>query len=350
MSATKMQNVIGRLRTTALCVILTALSAPTWAATWTTLTNQPPTQIYQLKLLTDGTVMAESGEGPNWLRFTPDATGSYINGTWSSTSINPMSTRRFSYATEILPSGKVWIFGGENYGPNDDYVWNANGEIWDPISNTWSPVATFPPQSCFSVTYNVTGNTTSGSPVITNLPTVVTPTFLTGWTVSGTGIPSGSTITSVDSSSQVHISNNATSTQTGAALQFAGVPTSCYGDVPSMLLPGGQILTGSLAGPGSYIYTIATNSWAFAANKVYSDSSDEEGWMMAVEPSPVMIGEPAVVFPVEITGEGPASATNNTCPFGMIAPGASSAPKRAELPLSLPKISGPAAHVLVEGV
>jgi hypothetical protein len=151
--------------------------------------------------------------------------------------------------------------------------------MWDPVANTWSPIATFPPQACFGITFNVSGNTTNGSPVITNIPTVVTPSFVVGWTVAGPGIPSGTTITSVDSSSQVHISKNATATQAGAALQFSGTPTSCYGDVPSTLLPGGKILAGSLVSGASYIYTIATDSWAFAANKVYSDSSDEEGWV-----------------------------------------------------------------------
>lgn len=247
-------------------------------ATWTKLTNPAPdgAQPYRMILLTDGTVMAQSGTSANWLRLTPDADGSYINGVWD-TSISPMSTRRFSFATEILPSGKVWVFGGENYGPNGDAVWTATGEMWDPIANTWSPVATFPPQNCFGVTYNVTGNTVSGSPIITNIPTSVTPTFLAGWTVAGPGIPNGSVVTTVDSNSQVHISNNATLSQTSAALQFSGTPDSCFGDESTSLISEGQILGAGLVS-GTYLYSIATNSWTFAANKVYESGSDEEGW------------------------------------------------------------------------
>ncbi len=259
-----------------LAVALLALAGAGHAATWTLLTNQPSVQVYQLRLLTDGTIMAQSGDEQSWLRFTPDATGSYINGAW--TALAAMPTKRFSFASEVLQNGQVVVIGGENYGPSRDYVWTATGETYDPVANTWSPIATFPPQACFNVTYNVTGNTTAASPTITDLPTTVTPTFLPGWTVTGTPIAGSSTVTSVDSDSQVTISNNATATQAGAALAFTGTPSSCYGDVPSMLLSNGQILTGSLVGPGSYLYTIATNTWAFAANKIYNDSSDEEGW------------------------------------------------------------------------
>jgi hypothetical protein len=260
-----------------LALALLACATEGRAATWTLLTNQPSVQVYQLRLLTDGTVMAQSGDEQSWLRLTPGSTGGYINGTW--TTIASMPTKRFSFPSEVLQSGQVWVLGGENYGPSGDYVWTATGEIYDPVANTWSPIATFPPQSCFNVTYNVSGNTTNGSPIVADLPATVTPTFLPGWTVTGNGIPANATVASVDSDSQVQVSVNATSTQTQSALAFTGTPLSCYGDVPSMLMSGGQILTGSLVGPATYLYTIDTNSWAFAANKVYDDSSDEEGWV-----------------------------------------------------------------------
>jgi hypothetical protein len=229
-----------------------------------------------MRLLTDGTVMVQSGSSQNWLRLTPDSSGSYIDGNWTSDPINPMSTNRFSFASQVLQSGKVWVFGGENYGPNNDDVWTATGTIWNPVTNTWSNVATFPPQACFPVTYNVTGKTKNRSNEISGLPKPVTPTFLPGWTVSGPGIPSGATITSVASSSKVLISANATATGT-VSLAFTGTPTSCFGDEESMLLPGEKILGAGLVS-GTYLYSIADNSWSFAANKVYESGNDEEGW------------------------------------------------------------------------
>lgn len=48
--------------------------------------------------------------------------------------------------------------------------------------------------------------------------------------------------------------------------------------VPATLLPGGRILTGSLIDNSTYIYNIAGNSFSSAANKVYNDLSEEEGW------------------------------------------------------------------------
>jgi Kelch motif len=66
-----------------------------------------------------------------------------------------------------------------------------------------------------------TGNVTTGSNIITAIPS--TALFQVGWAVSGSGIPNGSTISSVDSSSQVHISQNATATHAGDALTFGGI-------------------------------------------------------------------------------------------------------------------------------
>ena len=52
-----------------------------------------------------------------------------------------MSTNRQYYASQVLPSGKVWILGGEDYGPHLDPVVTATGEEWDPVTNKWSPIA-----------------------------------------------------------------------------------------------------------------------------------------------------------------------------------------------------------------
>lgn len=55
-------------------------------------------------------------------------------------------------------------------------------------------------------------------------------------------------------------------------------PESSYGDVPSMLMENGKIMTGSLQTAKTWIYDIASNSWTQGANKFYNDRSDEEGW------------------------------------------------------------------------
>src|SRR3954447_9981076 len=53
------------------------------AQTWTPLTHTAPIGAGTSLLLTDGTVLVHQSCSSVWYRLTPDATGSYINGTWS---------------------------------------------------------------------------------------------------------------------------------------------------------------------------------------------------------------------------------------------------------------------------
>lgn len=170
-------------------------SAP--AATWTQVTTLAPSNAGTMMLLTDGTVMVQGNPMDQWMRLTPSVKGSYVDGTWSP--LAPMSTPRLYFASHVLPNGKVWILGGEYSGPTLQPTWTNTGEIYDPVSNSWSPIASHPQAN--------------------------------------------------------------------------------FGDDPSMLLPDGKILAGSLTTNMTYRYDIATNSWSFAASKVYPDRSDEETWV-----------------------------------------------------------------------
>ena len=49
--------------------------------TWTALAHAAPAGIGTMELLSDGTVIGTSGK--NWYKLTPDSSGSYVNGTWS---------------------------------------------------------------------------------------------------------------------------------------------------------------------------------------------------------------------------------------------------------------------------
>jgi hypothetical protein len=66
-----------------------------------------------------------------------------------------------------------------------------------------------------------TGNITLGSFIITNIPS--TTGFKVNMTVTGSGIPAGSVISSVDSPTQVHISQSATATTTAVSITIVGV-------------------------------------------------------------------------------------------------------------------------------
>ena len=189
-------------RVAAFCVCLMSAgllgrAAPV-AGTWTPLANLAPDFTGTMLLLTDGSVMVQGYDpGDNWMRLAPDASGSYVQGTWSN--LARMSTPRLYFASHVLQSGKVWVLGGEYVGDPLVAAWSNTGEIYDPVTNAWTPIAHHPQRN--------------------------------------------------------------------------------FGDDPSMLVPGGKILAGSIFGGTSYLYDIASNTWSPAGHKAYDDSSDEEGWV-----------------------------------------------------------------------
>lgn len=258
-------------------ILFLALPVAGTAASWTKVTALAPSGAGVMLQLPDGTVMIQRNSNATWMRLTPDTQGSYINGTWS-TAIAAAPTRRLYFASQVLPNGKVWILGGEYSGPAAISNWSNTGEIYDTVANTWTPIAPYPNQTgCPSLT-QTTGNITSGSNIITNL---YNSGYVVGGGISGTGIPSATTITSVDSTSQIHISNNATATASNLTLTFSPSfrPPGCFGDTPTMLLPGLKIFAGNLLNNSSYIYDVVANTWTPASNKFYNDRSDEEGWV-----------------------------------------------------------------------
>src|SRR6185295_10266282 len=70
--------------------------------------------------------------GKGWYRLTPDATGSYVNGTW--TTLTNMHDSRLYYATQVLKDGRVFVAGGE-YGTG-----GSHAEIYDPQTNVWTQI------------------------------------------------------------------------------------------------------------------------------------------------------------------------------------------------------------------
>ncbi len=114
--------------------------------TWTPLTHLAPHGIGTMELLSDGTVMASASVGPastDWYRLTPDASGSYVNGTW--TQMPSMDLNRLFFASNVLPDGRLLVLGGKYVGLNDtQYALDNTGSIYDPVSNTWTDIANYP--------------------------------------------------------------------------------------------------------------------------------------------------------------------------------------------------------------
>jgi hypothetical protein len=137
----------------------------------------------------------------------------FIIGATGHTALYSPATNSWAAGPDIIGSlnGFPALFGGDDSAaailPNGHVIFTADAGP--------SPVT-----SAASIT--------NGSNVITGIST--TQTFQVGWAVSGTGIPFNASITSVDSTSQVHIDANATQTRTTTAT-FGGIfsnPTQVF--------------------------------------------------------------------------------------------------------------------------
>jgi hypothetical protein len=253
---------------------------------WTPLTNQSPSGPNGIQIMiqgTDGSILVQSYDGQSWMKLTPDAKGSYVNGTWRTLASEPVA--RLYFASQILTDGRLFVAGGEYSGPGLLPNWSNTGEIYDPLADAWTVIAPYPNQPNCPFLYYVSGNTTSGSAQITGIYPYTTG-LTVGEQVFGNGIAFPATIVSVDSSTQITISAPASQTLTADVVTFNEYYqlTGCLGDDPSSLLSRGRILVGDLVNANTYIYDVARNAWRPSGTKVYpAESSDEEGWTRTSE-------------------------------------------------------------------
>lgn len=106
-------------------------------AGWTALKNQPSFNANHMMLLTDGTVLVQELATANWYKLTPDSSGSYVNGTWSTLAVGPVGPTYF--ASAVLIDGRVFMAGGEDNFGNDSVDIN-NCEIYDPVADSWTSI------------------------------------------------------------------------------------------------------------------------------------------------------------------------------------------------------------------
>lgn len=120
--------------------------------TWTRLKNTPNFSAANHLLLTDGTVICQDLENNVWWRLTPDANGSYINGTWSRIADAPSDYGPLWYSSAVLPSGNVIVIGGE-YNLGSSEIWTNLGAYYNASTNTWTPVT--PPDNGQGIWANI---------------------------------------------------------------------------------------------------------------------------------------------------------------------------------------------------
>ena len=111
-----------------ICFLVTLM--PGW---WGKLSNNPGFDASTMLLLTDGTVMCQEQGGKRWRKLTPDASGSYVNGTWSD--LAPMHWTRRYYASAVLADGRVLVSGGEYSDAGSE---TNKTEIYEPTTDIWT--------------------------------------------------------------------------------------------------------------------------------------------------------------------------------------------------------------------
>ncbi len=111
------------------------------AGTWSNISNAPTFGAGTMLLLTDGDVLVHDETGStgtrNWWRFTPDAFGDYLNGTWRQVANGP--TQPLYFACSVLRDGRVFIAGGE-YEVSSATEQNTV-EIYNPVADAWTNIA-----------------------------------------------------------------------------------------------------------------------------------------------------------------------------------------------------------------
>ena len=121
-----------------------SLTSDVATPTITPLNNQLPDGINFTMLLTDGTVMAQDAFFPYmWWKLRPDINGSYLNGTWTQLASLPQSYSPIAATEAVLADGRVLIIGGEysNFTLGEPFTLTNQGAIYDPRTDTWSPLA-----------------------------------------------------------------------------------------------------------------------------------------------------------------------------------------------------------------
>lgn len=117
-----------------------------------------------------------------------------------------------------------------------------------------------------------TGNISNGSAIITNIPS--TTGMVPGNPISGTGIPAATTILTVDSSTQIHITANATATTTGVTLTIHEM------DVNNTQAEGMEVWAPGAVIMGNLCYNNAASGITFAGENsvVVGNTCYNNGW------------------------------------------------------------------------
>lgn len=113
---------------------------PPPVGTWQRTAHNPAASVGLPLLLTDGTVFVQNPETSTWYKLTPDITGSYVNGTWTTAASMPTGYAPLYFGSGVLANGQVVCIGGE-YNVSGGGVWTNLAAVYNPVTNAWTPLA-----------------------------------------------------------------------------------------------------------------------------------------------------------------------------------------------------------------
>jgi hypothetical protein len=132
--------------------LLLALAGVAGAQSWTPIVNQPPSFLPGVMLqLRDGRIIMHDEGGTvatDWWVLTPDASGSYVNGTWSYGGALPTGYQPLYFGSQVFMDGHtVVIEGGEyNFAVSEtNGVWTTLGARLTYSGNSFTWVSNDPP-------------------------------------------------------------------------------------------------------------------------------------------------------------------------------------------------------------
>ncbi|MGH9490646.1 MAG: hypothetical protein ACRD17_09065 [Terriglobales bacterium] len=253
------------------------------AQSWAPLKNEPGFNAGTAILLTDGTVMVQSvgsGDGSgNWYLLTPDASGSYLGGTWTQLASMPSGYAPLYYASAVLPDGRVLFEGGEYNGGAQD--WTGLGAVFDPVADSWTSVS--PPSTWTSIgdaesVVLADGTFTLADCCGTSPMSALFDEDALSWTATGAGkqdsndeegwvlLPNGDVLTVVLSSGGSGTASELYNPATGDWSPSGSIPlalenSGCYETGPMVLRPDGTVF--AIGGTGNTdVYTPSSGAWA----------------------------------------------------------------------------------------
>jgi len=257
-----------------------ALAGVAGAQTWQSLKNPPTFLTDTALLLTDGTVIVHEICSPNWHRFTPDQTGSYLNGTWSKIGSMPADYAPLYFASQVLPDGRVLVEGGEYNGAGCPGAETPLGAIYDPLKNKWTKVN--PPSGWGEIGDSPSVVLPNGTLMLGQNESTASALFnpkTLGWTLKGTGkadayseegmelLPNGRVLLAdTQDTPNTEMFNPKTNTWTSAGSAIVNLSENALGETgPALLRPDGTVFAMGANGSGAghtAIFDTKTGKWA----------------------------------------------------------------------------------------